>query len=107
MQTVDSLQKIIVDRAIKQLDRDISKFANAVQDNPLFHSGDPAPVLYYKQENDKGAHPYFFFRSTDPYMQQLKEKMLPVYIERETRNFVSMVDGLQGALDAKLNNEPE
>jgi len=100
MQIMPMLEKLMKDRATKRLDRDIKLLENSIRNNSLFADTKSAPLIAnVKPGFEKGEHPYYFFKTTSVYAQELREKTLPIYIQRELEMFVRDVESLVDQLD--------
>jgi hypothetical protein len=112
----DTVQASINLMAERRLERDLKKISEMIRENRLMATGDtspdrPRPDLFYKDHKGeyKSLTPYqmfkYKFEGTSPFMTQLFEYWLPLYIIEETNAFFSKVDQLQADVDNLLTIE--
>lgn len=114
MAQIKDLQKLIEERAEKKLEQDLKDLSKLLKNQPLLgHDpilGDP-PVLGIKSESTgekfKPVNPrsllsftaYISFKNESDYIGQLYRFWLPVYIARESAEFLQTVDRLNKDLE--------
>lgn len=104
MKKVKDLQDLINEKAIQRLDKDLYEAMKLIRTNSILKRTSDFPQISMG-EGLKKQHPYWFFETGSEYMNKVKEYLLPIYIEEETKMFMSKVDNLQGQIDELLNNQ--
>lgn len=112
--SIADLQKLIAERAEKKLDGEINTLSASIMSQPLLRSSHNMPELAYQGLASDGTDVWksssvldlFSQYSKGRYLNKLKAYWLPIYIEREAKEFIEKVDSLQQDVENLLSNQP-
>lgn len=118
---IKDLQKLIEERAISKLTDDLVKLSEVINSQPLLqHNGSSYPPNVYLQTGSTSRanyeeirvdrlfciNPHSYLHQSNGYMGQLYRHWLPVYIERESSEFLKKIDNLEQEVNHLLDNQP-
>lgn len=115
MDTIQTLQDLINNRAAKRLDKDLATLCDTIQGSPLlFVTDSDIPKLQTEKSNGELVQqvPYWVFQfnaqtgQTSLFMDRLRAYWLPKYQEAETREFLEKFTRIESEVeDLKRQSE--
>ena len=100
MATIIDLQSLLEKRAKDKLNKDIENYIKSIKENPLFKA-----IADYKGgfPNNKDFEDWIYFESDGYFKNIIYNKMLPEYIEKESKDFLLKVENIQTEIDDLKN----
>lgn len=111
MKNQKNIQEILDKKALKKLEKDVKRFLEDITDSPIWDSISKDLTIEAnpdKKIEKETLRSFFWPPHTDhssgsqgwaKAAKMMLEKLLPQYIESESKAFFEMVNGLQGQLD--------
>lgn len=99
---MEDLQKIINKRAKKRLDDDIKEFKSYVRNSRCFQSISNAAITIPRKDKSPIATALGdLFSGFGPsvLLTRIEEKLLPKYIEEESKAFIDKIESIQSEID--------
>jgi len=95
--TIKNLEFIIEKRAKEKLDTDIIKFLELINNNELYSAIEGQFVKLPNSDKTQTLREFLWNNNTA--FNLIKERYLPIYIEREAKQFTKSID----EMDAQMN----